>query len=298
VLALEALLLELAAAFQLGVVALVVRGFLGFAGVADLVADLVDQARISASERASISGSSSLARVDQGLDAPELAVVRVDEAAQEAKHWSSRSLVARTAGLRPGRRPGPVPPLGVRRRQHTGSADGWAESIGQRAGEAAPPGCPRASPASSLPPEVRPVAQQQQDEGQRGEGGPEEDRDARGVGFISVLRSGLHASGETAGQCASRGRSAERAAGRPGCPDDATAESCYAVSCVRDPAFGRSASRNVDCPDRSHEPGRLALIDRCRLRPAFDRSGCRRPREAFLGEVDFACEESADGLAA
>ena len=109
-LALEALLLELATALQLGVMALVVGRFLGLAGVADVVADVVDQGAylrvgVRLHLRLQLVGP-----VDQGLDAPELAVVRVDETAQEAKHWSSRSLVARAAGLRPGRRPGPVRP--------------------------------------------------------------------------------------------------------------------------------------------------------------------------------------------
>ena len=137
VLALEAVLLELAAALQLGVVALVVGGLLG--SPASRISS-----RISSIEGADLRVGARLHLrlqlvdpLDEGFDAPELPVVRVDEAAQEAKHWGSRSLAARVAGHRPGPRP--------RRRRPSASADGsppvsaegWAESIGQRAGELA-----------------------------------------------------------------------------------------------------------------------------------------------------------------
>ena len=86
VLALAPFLRQLAAAFQLGVVALVVGRLLGLAGVANLVADLVDEgADLLVGARLHL-GLELVDPVDERLDAPELAVVRVDEAAQEAKH--------------------------------------------------------------------------------------------------------------------------------------------------------------------------------------------------------------------
>ena len=94
----EAFLLQFAAALELGVVALVVRRFLGLGGVLDLQPNVVDegpQLRVGACLhlRFQLVGA-----FDEGLDPPELAVVRVDETTQEAKHWSSRSLAARLAG--------------------------------------------------------------------------------------------------------------------------------------------------------------------------------------------------------
>jgi hypothetical protein len=86
VLALAAFLGDLAATLQLGVVALVVGRLLGLAGFADLLANLVDKgAYLCVGARLHL-GLQLVDPLDERLDAMELAVVRVDEAAQEAKH--------------------------------------------------------------------------------------------------------------------------------------------------------------------------------------------------------------------
>ena len=86
VLALAASLGQFAAALQLRVMAFVVGRLFGFAGIADLVAQLVDEgAEFGVGARLHLRFQR-VGPVDQGLDAVELAVVRVDEAAQEAKH--------------------------------------------------------------------------------------------------------------------------------------------------------------------------------------------------------------------
>jgi hypothetical protein len=77
---------ELAASLDFGVMELVVGGFLGLARLADLLANLVDEGT-QLIVRARLHLGLQLSRpVHEGLDAPELPVVRVDEATQEAKH--------------------------------------------------------------------------------------------------------------------------------------------------------------------------------------------------------------------
>ena len=86
VLALAALLGDLPAPLALGVMALVVGRLLGLAGLADLLANLVDEgADLLVGARLHL-GLQLVDPLDERLDAMELAVVRVDEPAQEAKH--------------------------------------------------------------------------------------------------------------------------------------------------------------------------------------------------------------------
>ena len=86
VLALDALLGYLAATLPFGVMAFFVRRFLGFPGVANLLANLVDEgAYLLVGARLHL-GLQLVDPLHEGFDAVELAVVRVDEAAQEAKH--------------------------------------------------------------------------------------------------------------------------------------------------------------------------------------------------------------------
>ncbi len=114
-LALQAVLGDFAAAFQVGVMALVVGWLLGLAGVADLLADFLDEgADLLVGARLHL-GLQVVDPLHERFNSMELAVVRVDEAAQEAKHWDSRSVAARVTGLRPGPRP--------RRRRPSASTD-------------------------------------------------------------------------------------------------------------------------------------------------------------------------------
>ena len=85
-LVLAAFLGQLPAALQFGMMALVLRGLLGFGGVADLLADFVDEGP-DLFIRALLHLRFQLVRAfDERLDPPDFAVVRVDEATQEAKH--------------------------------------------------------------------------------------------------------------------------------------------------------------------------------------------------------------------
>ncbi len=114
-LALAAILGQVATVLQIGMMALVVGGLFRLALFADLVANLVDEGSQLLVGAGLHLGLQLADPRHEGFDAMELAIVRVDEAAQEAKHLGSRSFATRIAGHRPGPRP--------RRRRPSASAD-------------------------------------------------------------------------------------------------------------------------------------------------------------------------------
>ncbi len=96
-LALAAVAGHFAAALDLRVVELVLGRLLGFAGFANLVAQLLDEGEQLFVGAFLHFGFELVGPVHEGLDPPELPVVRVDEATQEAKHQGLRSLLVRIA---------------------------------------------------------------------------------------------------------------------------------------------------------------------------------------------------------
>ena len=83
VLALASCLLQLAAALEIGVVQLVVGRFVRHGGSGDLGAELGERRPDLIVGQRLVVGLEGVRLVDQGLEASDLAVVRVDETVQE-----------------------------------------------------------------------------------------------------------------------------------------------------------------------------------------------------------------------
>ena len=102
VLALAALLRQLAAAFEVRVVELVLGRLVGLGDLVDLLADLRElRADLLVGERL-VLGLERVGLVDQGIDASDLAVIRVDEAGKELHgtvKYTGRSRSSRSADL-------------------------------------------------------------------------------------------------------------------------------------------------------------------------------------------------------
>ncbi len=86
VFALEAILLQLATPLTLGLVKFVVRWFFGFGSIENLLAQFVEQCADLIVRMSLHLGLEFVDPIDERFESTKLAVVRVDEAAQEAKH--------------------------------------------------------------------------------------------------------------------------------------------------------------------------------------------------------------------
>jgi hypothetical protein len=86
VLVLEPLLGNLPPPLSVGVLQLVFGRLFGLSGVADLFADLVYEGTEFVVRATLHLGLKLIDPLDEGFNAVELAVVRIDEAAQKAKH--------------------------------------------------------------------------------------------------------------------------------------------------------------------------------------------------------------------
>ena len=101
VLALAAVLLQLAAALEVGVVELVLGRLVGRGGLGDLGAELGECGADLLVGEGLVFGLEGVGLVDQRLEASDLAVVRVDETVQESHGRSSIGEVAPRSGQTP-----------------------------------------------------------------------------------------------------------------------------------------------------------------------------------------------------